>query len=95
MRKYYSLYGRLLNDDHLKASFRRVQKAKGAAGIDGQNLSDYAQNLDVEIQRLLVELRGKTYKPFPVKRVKIPKADGGTRSLGIPAVRDRVVQQAF
>ena len=85
----------MLSEQRLKDSFKQVQLAKGAAGIDMQSLSDFARNLDVEIDDLLAELQEKTYKPLPVRRVEIPKSDGGIRLLGIPAVRDRVVQQAF
>ena len=93
--KYHSLYGHMLSEQRLKDSFKQVQVAKGAAGIDMQSLSDFARNLDVEIDNLLAELQEKTYKPLPVRRVEIPKSDGGIRLLSIPAVRDRVVQQAL
>lgn len=95
MRVYYSLYGRLLSMEALYNGFKKVWKAKGAAGIDGQNLSDYALNLRGNLKQLLLELREKRYQPLPVKRVEIDKDDGGTRLLGIPAVRDRIVQQAL
>lgn len=70
-------------------------KAKGAAGIDGQSLSDFASNLSDNLDRLLTELKTKQYKPEPVRRVEIPKEGGGVRLLGIPTVRDRVVQQTL
>lgn len=70
-------------------------KAKGAAGIDGQSLNDYASNLSANLDQLLDELRSKRYQPQPVRRVEIPKDGGGVRLLGIPAVRDRIVQQAL
>ena len=95
MRVYYSLYGRLLSKQALYAGFKKVWKAKGAAGIDGQSLSDFASKLDDNLALLLNELREKRYQPLPVRRVEIPKEDGGTRQLGIPAVRDRVVQQVL
>ncbi len=94
-RKYYSLYGRLLSKQALLDGYRQVRKAKGAAGIDGQNLSDYGANLSQELDNLLLELKEKRYKPLPVKRVLIPKDGGGERALGIPSVRDRIVQQAL
>nr|WP_248386630.1 group II intron reverse transcriptase/maturase [Vibrio sp. ED004] len=95
MRVYYSLYGHLLNKERLYKGFKKVKKAKGAAGIDEQSLSDYAENLSDNLDQLLSELKTKQYKPQPVKRVEIPKEDGGVRLLGIPTVRDRVVQQAL
>jgi len=93
MRKYYSLYGRLLDKQSLYEAFKHVKRAKGAAGIDGQSLSAFASDLDAELSRLLLELKEKRYKPSPVKRITIAKAGGGERKLGIPTVRDRVVQQ--
>jgi len=95
LRVYYSLYGHLLHRERLYKGFKKVWKAKGAAGIDRQSLSDFAQNLDDNLDKLLFELKTKQYQPQPVKRVEIPKDDGGVRLLGIPTVRDRVVQQTL
>lgn len=94
-RVYYSLYGRLLDREALYQAFRHVKRAKGAAGIDGQSLSDFAARLDEELDRLLLELKARQYRPQPVRRVEIPKEGGGVRLLGVPTVRDRVVQQAL
>ncbi len=73
-----------------------MRKNKGAAGVDRVTLA-YVQDV-YGVQRLLVELqrdlREGTYRPAPARRVDIPKSDGGKRPLGIPAVRDRVAQQA-
>lgn len=95
MKVYYSLYSRMLDIDALHSGFKKVWKAKGAAGIDGQSLSDYAGNLVENLKQLQYELRTKQYQPLAVKRVEIPKDDGGVRLLGIPAVRDRIVQQTL
>lgn len=95
MKVYYSLYGRMLTLRALYNGFRKVWQAKGAAGIDKQSLSDYAQNLEVNLRQLLHELQTKQYRALPVNRVEIPKPDGGIRLLGIPAVRDRIVQQVL
>lgn len=97
MRKsYYSLYGRLVNKQALREGFKQVKRAKGAAGFDRQTLGDFAENLDEEIDRLYNELKAKSYRAQPVRRVEIPKDDGkGVRLLGVPTVRDRVVQQAL
>ncbi len=92
---YYSLYGQLLSKEKLYEAFKQVKRAKGAAGIDGQSLSEFADNLDEELDCLLAELKDKRYLPQPVKRVSIPKEGGGIRLLGIPIVRDRIVQQAL
>lgn len=95
VRVYYSLYGHLLNRQRLYNGFKKVWKAKGAAGIDGQSLSDFALDLGNNLDQLLLELQNKQYKPQPVRRVEIPKEGSGTRLLGIPTVRDRVVQQTL
>lgn len=61
MRVYYSLYGQMLDKQRLYKGFKKVWKAKGAAGIDGQSLSDYASNLVVNLDQLLAELQDKSY----------------------------------
>jgi len=94
-RIYYSLYDRLLHREALKRAFAKVRRAKGKPGVDGQSITDFEANLEEELDGLVHELRTKTYRPLPVKRVEISKPDGGTRNLGVPAVRDRVVQQAM
>jgi len=94
-RIYYSLYDRLLHRRALAQAFAKVRRAKGAPGVDGQTIADFAAHVDEEVSRLVHELRTKTYQPQPVRRVTIPKPGGGERNLGIPAVRDRVVQQAL
>jgi len=95
MRIYYSLYDRLLDRRALARAFEKVRRGKGAPGVDGQTISDFQSGLLEELTRLVSELRTKTYQPQPVRRVSIPKPDGGERHLGIPSVRDRVVQQAL
>ena len=95
MKIYYSLYGRLLSIRSLSEAFKRVKKNKGAAGVDGQSVSDFATNLESNLHQLLLELKEKRYQSQPVKRVEIDKDDGGKRLLGIPTVRDRIVQQCL
>ena len=95
MRIYYSLYDRLLDRRALARAFEKVRRAKGAPGIDGQTIDDFQSRLVEEVDRLVTELRTKIYQPQPVRKVSIPKPDGGERHLGIPTVRDRVVQQAL
>ena len=92
---WYSLYGRMLCRKRLYRAFMKVKSAKGAAGVDGQSVNDFAESLESGIGHLLAELGEKSYEPQPVRRVEIPKPGGGHRLLGIPAVRDRVVQQAL
>lgn len=91
---YYSLYDRLLNEKTLLKAFKSVKASGGTGGIDNQDIGDFALELETNISLLVRELRNKTYSPQPVKRVEIEKENGGIRLLGIPAVRDRVVQQA-
>jgi len=94
-RKYYSLYSRMLSKQSLYEAFKRVKRNKGAPGSDNQSIAMFNDNLDAEISHLLLELKEKRYKPLPVKRCFIAKDNGEQRKLGIPAVRDRVVQQAL
>jgi hypothetical protein len=79
VRVYYSLYGRLLSLRALYEAFKRVKKNKGAAGIDGQSVQDFEQNLEGNLKQLLFELQEKRYQSQPVKRVEIDKDDGGKR----------------
>ena len=95
MTVYYSLYGQLLDINNLYKGFKKVKAAKGAAGIDRQSVGAFALNLEANLKQLQLELQTKQYRAQPVKRVEIPKDDGGVRLLGIPAVRDRIVQQTL
>jgi RNA-directed DNA polymerase len=94
-RRFHALYDRIFRSDVLEEAWRRVQKNKGAAGIDRQTLAavqEYgAERLLAELQR---DLRQGSYRPRPVRRVEIPKPTGGKRPLGIPTVSDRIAQQA-
>ena len=92
---YYSLYDRLFSQESLHRAFRKVKVNKGKPGIDGQTVEAFAEGLSDEVAMLVRELKDKSYRPLPVKRVEIAKDGGGVRLLGIPSVRDRVVQQAL
>lgn len=94
-RRFHALFDRVFRSDVLLEAWRRVQKNKGAAGVDEQTLAEVqeygAERLLAELQR---DLRQGSYRPRPVRRVLIPKPKGGVRPLGIPTVSDRIVQQA-
>lgn len=93
-RKFHSLMGQVLEHRRLRAAYAEVRANRGAPGVDGVSVEEFGESLEENLVQLISELRGRTYRPLPVKRVMIPKPDGGQRALGIPAVRDRVVQQA-
>jgi len=95
LRVHFSLYGRMLSLQALYEAYKQVKKNRGAAGIDRQSIDDFTRNLEKELKQLLLELKEKRYQAQPVKRVEIDKDDGGKRLLGIPTVRDRIVQQCL
>ena len=85
----------ILYKDNLNRAYKRVKANKGAAGIDGMSIEETLPYLKEHQQELKNRiLRGK-YTPSPVRRVEIPKPDGGVRKLGIPTVIDRTIQQAI
>jgi len=87
------LFENLCSTFYLGVGFELVRRNHGAPGIDGVSIIDFEANLDEELSQLQQELSNWTYQPSPVRRVEIPKPDGkGMRLLGIPTVRDRVVQ---
>jgi RNA-directed DNA polymerase len=95
--RFYALYAHIYRPDTLKAAWRQAKSKRGAPGVDGVTFSDI-ENLDGGmagfLEGLRKELQAKTYRPKPVKRTYIPKPDGRKRPLGIPCIRDRVVQTA-
>ena len=93
--KWFSLIDKLIRPTTLEAAWRKVARNKGAGGVDGQSIDRFAADAEVYLTELHDELKTGRYRPQPVKRVEIPKPDGGTRPLGIPTVKDRIVQQAL
>lgn len=93
-RKFHSLMGQVLEVRRLRSAYEKVRAKRGAPGVDGVSVEQFGESLEQNLVKLIAELRERTYRPLPVKRVLIPKPGGGQRPLGIPAVRDRVVQQA-
>jgi group II intron reverse transcriptase/maturase len=86
--------GQVLDLRRLRAAYEAVRSNRGEPGVDGVTVEAFGESLEANLAALVVELRAQTYRPQPVRRVWIPKPDGDQRPLGIPAVRDRVVQQA-
>jgi len=93
--RWYSLIDKVCAPATLAAAWTRVRANRGAAGVDGVSIERFAARLDLYLAELADELRAGTYRPLPVRRVDIPKGNGGTRPLGIPAVKDRIAQTAM
>lgn len=94
--KWYSLIDKVWRKDNLEKAWKQVKANRGAGGVDGVTIKDFKTKLEANLQQLAEELKNKEYQPQPVLRVEIPKGNGGgTRPLGIPTIRDRVVQQTL
>ncbi len=92
--KWFSLMDKVFAPKTLAKAWAKVRDNKGVAGADGQSIERFAARQDIYLAELSTGLRDSTYHPQAVKRVEIPKGDGKTRPLGIPTVKDRVVQQS-
>lgn len=95
LNKDDTLLNELLSGDNLKIAKQRIKKNKGASGIDGMEVKELDEYLSKHLDEIKEQIRNKKYSPKPVKRVEIPKPDGGVRNLGVPTVVDRFVQQAI
>jgi RNA-directed DNA polymerase len=93
--KWYSLMDKVVRPTTLAAAWRKVARNHGAAGVDGQNIERFMAHTERYLQELQHSVENGSYRPHPVKRVEIPKGDGRTRPLGIPTVKDRIVQTAL
>ena len=89
------ILGKILNKDNLNRAYKRVKANKGAPGVDRMTIEEAFQWLKEHNHELTERIRKGHYTPSPVRRVEIPKADGGVRKLGIPTVIDRIIQQAM
>lgn len=95
-RRFHALYDKIYRPDILAEAWRRVKSNKGSGGVDGQSIQKIVEEYGESqfLNEIYLDLKRKRYRPFPVKRTFIPKPDGKQRPLGIPTIRDRVVQMA-
>jgi RNA-directed DNA polymerase len=94
-QKVHALIDKVFSRKNLELAWEKVKKNRGSAGIDDVTITQFEARKEDYLDLLHRKLRDGTYQPKPVKRVEIAKSDGGVRKLGIPAVLDRVCQQAL
>jgi len=93
--KRHSLSGQLMDVRCLDAAWKKVRANRGSGGIDGETIESFEAKKEARLAEIRTLLKERRYKPQPVRRVYIPKPDGRKRPLGIPTIRDRVVQQTL
>jgi RNA-directed DNA polymerase len=93
--RWFSLVDKAIRSTTLEAAWQKVERNKGAAGVDGQAIERFAAGAERYLTELHENLKNGSYRPSPVKRVEIPKGNGQARPLGIPTVKDRIVQTAL
>ena len=89
------LLEKILSKDNMNTAYKRVCANKGAGGVDGVSVEELGDHIKENWESIRNQIRNREYKPQPVKRVGIPKSNGGMRKLGIPTVMDRVIQQGI
>jgi len=93
-RKFFQLIDKIYNMDNLENAWKQVKSNKGCAGIDNQSIQDFQRQNEQHLREIQRAVQNGSYKATPVMRTLIPKRDGRLRPLGIPTVKDRVLQQA-
>ena len=93
--KTENLLEQILSSENLNEAFLQVKRNKGAEGVDGMKVGELGEHLKANGEVIKEQIRARKYKPQPVRRVEIPKPDGGIRNLGVPTVTDRFIQQAI
>lgn len=95
--QFSNLYSLLCHQDWLREAYRHVNTNAGrvTAGVDGQTMREFAEDLEINLEKLANALKAKTFEPVPVRRTYIPKSNGKKRPLGIPTIVDRIVQEAL
>lgn len=89
------LLEKILSNNNMNGAYKRVCANKGAGGVDGVTVDELKDYIKENWNSIREQIRQRKYKPQPVRRVEIPKPNGGVRKLGIPTVMDRVIQQAI
>lgn len=89
------LLDKILSRDNLNQAYKQVRKNRGTAGVDGMTVAEMGDYMATHKDEIISQIRGRKYQPDPVLRVEIPKPNGGTRLLGVPTVKDRLIQQAI
>ena len=84
----------ILSRENMRLAYKKVKANKGASGIDGINIEEIDDYLKENWVNIRDKIRERKYKPKPVRRVEIPKPDGGVRNLGVPTVVDRIIEQS-
>lgn len=95
MTQHEGMWERIFSGRNMLRAQERVVRNKGAAGVDGMTVEELADHMRAHWRSIRAKLDARKYQPSPVKRVVIPKPDGGERLLGIPTVQDRLIQQAM
>jgi RNA-directed DNA polymerase len=90
-----SIADKFLSKDNFLQAFTNVAAKKGSPGVDGESIEDFKKNLRVNVSQLRDEVANNKYRPLPCKRAFVPKGNGELRSIGVPTVRDRIVQHAL